>query len=76
MLSKISKYRLVLMLLILVGLSFALLRSAQTTATATNSIGMASVIVEFRDDPAAVYKAKAEKSGVAVSTEALQSYRD
>jgi hypothetical protein len=65
MLSKINKSRLILMLVILAGLSFALLRSAPTT-TATNSAGMTSVIVELRDDPAAVYKAKSEKSIAAV----------
>lgn len=34
-----------------------------------------SVIVELRDDSAAVYQAKAKKSGSNVSQEALQSYR-
>ncbi|HYY59174.1 MAG TPA: S8 family serine peptidase [Pyrinomonadaceae bacterium] len=65
------------MLLILAGLSFPLLRSASTTVTATStSAGMTSVIVELRDDPAAVYKAKSVKSGVAVSDEGLESYRN
>nr|MBA3766228.1 S8 family serine peptidase [Acidobacteriota bacterium] len=73
MLSKISKYRLVLVLLILAGMSFAILRSASTIATADG--GTTTVIVEFRDEPAAVYKAKSEKSGAAVSDEALQNYR-
>ncbi|HEX8844916.1 MAG TPA: S8 family serine peptidase [Pyrinomonadaceae bacterium] len=75
MLSKISKYRLILVLVILGGLGFALLRSGQTTATASASDGMTPVIVELRDDPGAVYKAKTEKAGGAVSDEALQSYR-
>ena len=35
-----------------------------------------SVIVILRDDPAAVYKAKAQKAGTPVSDEALQAYRD
>ncbi|HET6892846.1 MAG TPA: S8 family serine peptidase, partial [Pyrinomonadaceae bacterium] len=35
-----------------------------------------SVIVELKDEPAAVYKARAEKSGQAVSNEQLQAYRD
>lgn len=74
MLSQISRYRFFLILLILLGISFALLRSATTTVNASSN--MISVIVEFRDDPAAVYKAKSEKAGVAVSNERLQSYRD
>ncbi len=35
-----------------------------------------SVIVELKDDPGAVYKAKAEKSGSSISQAQLQSYRD
>jgi hypothetical protein len=35
-----------------------------------------SVIVELRDDPAAVHKAKIEKSGGVVSPEQLQAYRN
>ncbi|HLM56485.1 MAG TPA: S8 family serine peptidase, partial [Pyrinomonadaceae bacterium] len=34
-----------------------------------------SVIVELKDDPAAVYKAKSESAGRSVSAEALQAYR-
>jgi subtilisin family serine protease len=75
MLSKISGYRLTLILLILVGLSFALFRNASTSASSTSN-STTSVIVEFRDEPAAVYKARSEKSGVAVSNEGLQTYRD
>ncbi|HEX8141468.1 MAG TPA: S8 family serine peptidase, partial [Pyrinomonadaceae bacterium] len=75
MLSKISKFRLILMLVILAGLSFALLRSEQTTSIAANSDSRTPVIVELRDDPGAVYKAKAQKAGIAVSDEALQNYR-
>jgi minor extracellular serine protease Vpr len=36
----------------------------------------ASVIVQLKDDPAAVYKAKIEKSGGTVTNEQLQIYRD
>lgn len=74
MLSKISRYRLFVMLLILFGISFALLKSAPSTVNASSS--MTAVIVEFRDDPAAVYKARSEKSGVAVSDDSVKSYRD
>lgn len=76
MLSKISVYRLTLILLILVGLGFALFRNAPTTASASSGGSTTSVIVEFHDEPAAVYKARSEKAGVAVSNEGLQSYRD
>ncbi|HEV2915638.1 MAG TPA: S8 family serine peptidase, partial [Pyrinomonadaceae bacterium] len=74
MLSKIKKFRLILILAILCGITFALHRSATTTASASGAT--TSVIVELRDDPAAVYKAKSEKAGTTVSTEALQAYRD
>jgi len=33
------------------------------------------VIVELRDDPGAVYVAKAKQSGAAVSADQLQTYR-
>jgi len=43
----------------------------------TSASGIArSVIVELKDDPAAVWKAKTEKSGGSVSGEQLQSYRN
>ncbi|HEX8138021.1 MAG TPA: S8 family serine peptidase [Pyrinomonadaceae bacterium] len=75
MLSKISRFRLILMLLIVAGCAVALLRSGPTTATATSSAQVVPVIVEFRDDPAAVYKARVERSGGQVTTEALEQYR-
>jgi Subtilase family/PA domain len=76
MFSKISGYRLILMLVILGGLSFSLLRNTGRVATATDSSNMISVIVELRDEPAAIYKARTEKAGGAISNEALKSYRD
>src|ERR1051325_1264655 len=76
MLSKFSRSRLILMLTIIAGLSFALLRNTATVATATASDQMIPVIVELRDEPAAVYKARAQKSGVAVTDEALTNYRN
>jgi Subtilase family/PA domain len=75
MLSKINRCRFILMLMILAGCTFALLRSTPTTATADSSRTV-SVIVELRDDPAAVYKARSEKSGVAVTDDSLKGYRD
>lgn len=52
-------------------LALPLLRSR-----ATSSAGVVSVIVELKDDPGAVYKARAEKSGGAVSQEQLMAYRN
>src|SRR5256714_743558 len=44
-----------------------------STASITNQV---SVIVELRDEPAAVYKTRTEKSGGTVSQEQLKAYRD
>ena len=43
------------------------------TASTSNQV---SVIVELRDEPAAVYKARTEKAGGTVSQEQLKTYRD
>src|SRR5436190_3805452 len=59
---------------ILVGgliLSIPLFRSH-----AISSANQVSVIVELRDEPAAIYKARTEKSGGTVSPEQLKAYRD
>jgi subtilisin family serine protease len=45
-------------------------------STASSSSEQVSVIVELRDEPAAVYKARTEKSGGSVSQEQLKAYRD
>lgn len=44
-----------------------------SAGTGTNSV---SVIVEFKGDPAAVYAAKAKKSGSALSDTQIRAYRD
>ena len=44
-----------------------------STASITNQV---SVIVELRDEPAAVYKARTEKAGGTVSQAQLKTYRD
>ncbi len=75
MLTRAFKYRLILIAVILVGLTFALLRSAPRNVSATGA-GTTTVIVELRDDPAAIYKAKQAKSGASVSDEQIQAYRD
>src|ERR1700756_2329654 len=46
----------------------------KSTAVTTNS--SVSVIVEFRDDPGAVYAAKLKQSGAAVSNDQMQAYRN
>src|ERR1700716_2848100 len=43
--------------------------------SAAVSGGNVSVIVELRDDPGAVYAAKAKQAGAAVSADQLQTYR-
>jgi subtilisin family serine protease len=53
----------------------AVLLNQTATNPASASDGTRSVIVELRADPGAVYKAKAEKAGRAVSTDELQNYR-
>ena len=44
-------------------------------STAVNP-AMVSVIVQLRDDPAAVYQAKVQKTGASVSNDQLQAYRN
>ena len=60
-------------------LAFLVIAAVVLDWTATNpasaSGGTVSVIVQFKDDPAAVYQARMAKSGQAVSAEQLQSYR-
>jgi subtilisin family serine protease len=74
MLCKFIKLRLILTVLIFVVVAGVLLN--QTATTPANASGSTvSVIVEFKDDPGAVYKAKAAKVGQIVSQEGLQAYR-
>lgn len=44
--------------------------------SATNPLALTSVIVELRDDPAALYAAKAKRQGQTISDDQLQAYRD
>ena len=72
---KFTKLRSVLTVLILLVVAVVLLdQTATTPATATD--GPTSVIVELKDEPGAVYKARAERAGQPISDTALQSYRD
>src|SRR5437764_1477223 len=73
MFSKFFKIRSVLTVLLLVAVASFLLSRSLTVSVSAD--GSTSVIVELRDDPAAVYKSKAEKSGAKVSVDQLQAYR-
>lgn len=75
MFETITKLRSVLTVLVFLVLAAVLLNHTATNS-ATAGGGNVSVIVELKDDPAAVYKAKTEKAGGAVSTESLQAYRN
>lgn len=75
MFEKITKLRSVLTALIFVISAVALLNYwATNPVTATDST--TSIIVELKDEPGAVYKARAERAGQPVSDSALQSYRE
>jgi minor extracellular serine protease Vpr len=74
MLSKVTKYRLALALIGIAVLTNAIYKVRSTQASV--NAGMQSVIVQLRDDPAALYKAKTQQAGGSVSDEQLQAYRD
>jgi subtilisin family serine protease len=54
----------------------ALLALPFLISNATSSSDQVSVIVELRDEPGAVYKARTEKAGGTVSQDQLKAYRD
>jgi subtilisin family serine protease len=74
MFDKVIKPRPALIVLAVL-LAAAVLLDRAATSPASASGGTVSVIVQFKDDPAAVYQARAAKSGQQVSAEQLQSYR-
>lgn len=75
MYGKSIRLRSILTLLIfLFAAAHVLNRTVSVPVSADN--GTTSLIVELKGDPAAVYKAKAEKSGASVSDEQLQTYRN
>ena len=75
MFEKLISLRLYLILVVLFIVVGVLVQEVVITdVTATD--GARSVIVELKDDPGAVYKAKAERSGGTVSSEQLQAYRN
>lgn len=74
MLNRVTKYRLGLTLMIIAAVTVIVYKAGNSEASI--SLGMQSVIVQLRDDPAAVYRAKIQKNGGTVSDQDLQSYRD
>lgn len=73
MLDSIRKHRFTLAILIIATLTIAVYRVG-TRASA--NAGLQSVMVQLKDDPAAVYRAKIQKAGGSVSDQQLQAYRD
>lgn len=56
--------------------SILFLVNQQITAPVSANLLSSSVIVQFKEDPGAVYKSKIEKAGGTVTTEQLQAYRN
>lgn len=65
-----------LLILVVSLCATVLLIHNRITTTASADLLTSSVIVQFNQDPAAVYKAKTEKAGGSVSSEQLQDYRN
>lgn len=74
MLANFSKLRIAFVLLVLFAAVSFILHQVRTSSASARA-DLTSVIVELRDDPAAVYKARIESAGGKVTTEALQEYR-
>ncbi len=74
MISKTNAIRISFLALIILGAALLLNRTTTVPVSATSNT--TTVIVELQDEPAAIYKARAEKSGAIVSAEQLQAYRD
>lgn len=75
MMKKNSQLRAILTALVVVAIA-AVVLSRALTAPASAGVTTVSVIVELRDEPGAVYKARTEKSGGTVSQDQLRAYRD
>jgi subtilisin family serine protease len=74
MFDNLTRLRSILTAVILLpAVAMLLIQTNTNPVTASNAV---SVIVELRDDPGAVYKAKVEKSGGSVSYNQVQAYRD
>lgn len=74
MFNRSTTFRLTLAIVILAVVATAIYRVESTQATL--NVVTTSVIVELRDDPGAVYRAKQQKAGNTVSDQQLQAYRD
>ena len=74
MFRRISKHQVLFALLLVTTLTITIYEAATTHASA--SVGLQSVIVQLKDDPGALYRAKIQKSGGTVSDQQLQTYRD
>src|SRR6185295_19626900 len=74
MFATLKRFRLLALALFVLGLALFLMRGTFSTPAAAEN-ATASYIVELNDDPAAVYKARTEKSGGSVSQDQLQAYR-
>jgi hypothetical protein len=75
MYGKSIRLRSILTLLIFLFAAAHVLNRTATVPVSADS-GTTSLIVELKGDPAAVYKAKAQKAGASVSDEQLQAYRN
>jgi subtilisin family serine protease len=75
MFSKINAIRFGFLFLLVAGLAVLLNWPTAVPVAATNSLPT-TVIVELKDEPAAVYKARAEKAGSVISVEQMKAYRD
>lgn len=74
MFDKFTKLRSLLTLFILLAVGALLL--TQTNPNPVAASNAVSVIVELREDPGAVYKARIEKAGGVVTTDQVETYRN
>ena len=75
MFEKNSQLRAILTALVVVAVT-AVLLTRELAAPVSAGSSTVSVIVQLQDEPAAVYKARTEKSGGTVSPEQLKAHRD
>jgi len=75
MLANFRRFRPVLLLLVF-SATAAFIISRTATVPVVASGGNAAIIVELKDEPGAVYKARAEKNGGSVSSAQMESYRE
>jgi len=70
-----ARFRPIVLLVSFFAIAAAIIFKSVTVPVGAEG-GSAAIIVELRDDPAAIYKAKAQKIGATVSAEQVQNYRD